>query len=161
MNYPHIDLYADGSAAPNPGIGGYGAILVCGKYRKELSQGYVLSTNNRMELMGVIVALESIKKTSIVIVTTDSKYVVNGIEKGWARNWKSKNWDNNTRLNYDLWDRLLNVLDMHQVTFKWVKGHNGHIENERCDKLAVAAGKGTLLVDVGYNNLTAFVGEIP
>jgi len=152
-----VELYSDGGAEPNPGKGGYGVILSYKGRRKEFLQGYRLTTNNRMELLGVIVGLEQLKRPSEVNVYTDSMYVVEGIEKGWAKNWKSNNWYRNRKgdraLNIDLWERLLNLLEIHQVKVNWVKGHNGHIENERCDFLAEKALKrNDLLIDVAYEN---------
>jgi len=140
-----VYVYSDGACTGNPGPGGYGAILRYGKAEKELSGGFADTTNNRMELMGVIVALESLKEPCDVIVITDSQYVVNGIEKGWAVKWKAQGWMRNSKekaLNPDLWDRLLTAIRRHKVRFEWIRGHNGHSENERCDKLAVTAAHG-------------------
>ncbi len=123
-----------------PRTGGWGAILRLGSHIKELSGGEAHTTNNRMELMGVISALSVLKYPCDVILTTDSKYVVDSVEKGWARSWKKNGWkkaDKKPALNSDLWEILLNLLDTHNVTFNWVKGHAGHPENERCDELAV------------------------
>jgi ribonuclease HI len=142
IDKPVIDLYSDGGACPNPGKGGYGIILSWNGIRKEFSKGYKHTTNNRMELRGVIAGLEKLKTTSVVHIYTDSKYVINGIEKGWALKWKSKNWYRNQTekaINVDLWSRLLDLVAKHEVTFTWVKGHNGHPENERCDQLASSA----------------------
>lgn len=152
---PLIDLYSDGGAEPNPGKGGFGVIMSYKGAKKEFSQGYELTTNNRMELMGVIFGLEKLKTKSIVTVYTDSQYVVNGIEKGWARKWKSNNWFRNKKekaVNYDLWDRLLTLIDSQEkVVINWIKGHAGHPENERCDELAmIALNQDNLLVDDGY-----------
>lgn len=152
---PEIELYSDGGAEPNPGRGGFGVILSYKGHRKEFSQGYTLTTNNRMELMGVIYGLERLKTKSIVTVFTDSKYVIDGVTKGWAEKWKSKNWfrtPTKKAVNYDLWDKLLKLVSQNQeVKFIWVKGHAGHIENERCDQLALLALKGeSLLEDTGY-----------
>ncbi len=152
---PEVNLYSDGGAEPNPGNGGFGVIMSYKGTKREFSQGYGLTTNNRMELMGVIFGLERLKTKSIVNVFTDSRYVIDGIEKGWAERWKSKNWyrtRTEKAINCDLWDKLLTLISAHQkVVFNWVKGHAGHLENERCDKLALAALKGdTLLVDEGY-----------
>lgn len=136
---PHIDLFTDGGAEPNPGNGGFGVILSYKGRQKEFFAGYELTTNNRMELMAVIIGLEKINTKAKVAVYSDSKYVVDGIAKGWAVNWKKNNWikkKGNLVLNKDLWERLLNVIDKHEVEFNWVKGHAGHIENERCDFLA-------------------------
>lgn len=153
---PEINLYSDGGAEPNPGKGGFGLIMSYKGVQKEFSQGYELTTNNRMELMGVIYGLERLKTKSIVNVFTDSRYVIDGIEQGWAKKWKSQNWfrtKNEKAINSDLWERLLNVISIHEkVTVNWVKGHAGHRENERCDELALQALNGNnLLVDEGYN----------
>jgi ribonuclease HI len=152
---PEISLYSDGGAEPNPGKGGFGVIMSYKGVKREFSQGYELTTNNRMELMGVIYGLERLKTKSVVNVFTDSRYVIDGIEKGWAERWRSKNWyrtRTEKAINYDLWDRLLTLISEQQkVTFNWVKGHAGHLENERCDELALAALSGdNLLVDAGY-----------
>lgn len=152
---PEIDLFSDGGAEPNPGKGGFGLILSYKGIKKEFSQGYVLTTNNRMELMGVISGLEKLKTKSIVNVFTDSRYVIDGIDKGWAERWKSKGWyrtRTEKAINHDLWERLLNLISAQEkVVFNWVKGHAGHVENERCDELAMAALNGdNLLEDVGY-----------
>ena len=145
-----INIYTDGSSRGNPGQGGYGAILISGKHRKEISAGYKNTTNNRMELLAVIVALESIKiENAEVLVTSDSKYVVNAIEQKWIYGWQKKNFKDVK--NVDLWQRFLKVFTKHRVRFKWVKGHNNHPENERCDFLATQAAAGrVLLVDEGY-----------
>ena len=136
----HVDIYTDGACSGNPGPGGYGAILVYGGREKELCGGDKMTTNNKMELMAVIVALEALKEPCSVTVTTDSKYVSDGIVQGWAKSWKAKGWkkaDGKPALNPELWDRLLSLLDIHEVEFVWVKGHAGHPYNERCDALAV------------------------
>lgn len=136
---PDIELFTDGGAEPNPGKGGFGVILKHKDKQKELFAGYEFTTNNRMELMAVIIGLEKIKTEAKVTVYSDSKYVVDGIVKGWAINWKKNKWvkkKGNLVLNKDLWERLLNVIEKHKVEFNWVKGHAGHIENERCDFLA-------------------------
>lgn len=136
-----VYVFSDGACSGNPGPGGWGAILRCGDREKELSGGETHTTNNRMELSGVIFALESLKYPCKVIVQTDSKYVVDGISKGWAKSWKKNNWiksDKKPALNKDLWERLLNLLEIHEVSFNWIKGHAGHSENERCDRLAVS-----------------------
>lgn len=136
---PDIDLFTDGGAEPNPGKGGFGTILKHKGRQKEFFAGYELTTNNRMELMAVIFGLEKITTKARVTVYSDSKYVVDGIVNGWAENWKKNNWvrkKGNLVLNKDLWERLLNVIKKHEVTFNWVKGHAGHLENERCDFLA-------------------------
>ena len=145
-----IQIYTDGSSRGNPGKGGYGAVLISGKHRKEISQGFRQTTNNRMELLAVIVALEAIKvKNSDVIVTSDSKYVVDSVEKKWIYGWIKKNFKDVK--NPDLWKRFLEVYSNHNVKFKWIKGHNNHSENERCDFLATQAADGNdLLVDKFY-----------
>ncbi len=151
---PNIKLYSDGGSKPNPGKGGYGIILSYKGINKEFSQGYLNTTNNRMELLGVIAGLERIKTKSNVQVYTDSKYVVNGIEKGWAKKWKRNGWYRNKTdkaINSDLWDRLLTLIDKHKVTLNWVRGHNGHAQNERCDELATEARlKNNLREDSGF-----------
>lgn len=135
-----VEIFTDGACSGNPGPGGYGAILRVGEHTKELSGGSADTTNNRMELMGVIAALSELKYPCDVILTTDSKYVVDSVTKGWARSWKARGWvksDKKPALNADLWEKLLDLLDIHNVKFVWVKGHAGHPENERCDRLAV------------------------
>jgi len=135
-----VEIFTDGACSGNPGPGGYGAILRVGEHVKELSGGEANTTNNRMELMGVIAALSALKYPCDVVLTTDSKYVVDSVTKGWARGWKAKGWiksDKKPALNVDLWEKLLDLLDVHNVKFVWVKGHAGHPENERCDELAV------------------------
>lgn len=148
----HIELYTDGSSRGNPGPGGYGLILRAGPHYKEMSQGFRLTTNNRMELMSVIVGLESLKNPgSQVIVFSDSKYVIDSITKGWVFGWVKKGFAG--KKNKDLWMRFLKIYPKHQVKFQWVKGHNDHPQNERCDALAVAAATGgNLQVDLGYEN---------
>jgi len=139
---PKIELYSDGGAEPNPGKGGYGVILVWNGHKKEFYEGYKMTTNNRMELFGIIKGLEKLKTKSEVQIYTDSKYVIDGIELGWAKKWKANNWFRNKHekaVNSDLWDRLLDLIELHQVKFNWIKGHNGHPENERCDFLATKA----------------------
>ena len=147
-----ILIYTDGSAKGNPGRGGYGIVMLSGKHRKEISAGFLLTTNNRMELLAVIVGLESVKKQkSEIIVYSDSKYVVNAVEKGWLFNWQKKNFKG--KKNSDLWIRFLSVYNKHSIRFFWVKGHNNNIENERCDRLAVSAAEGSNLIsDVWYEN---------
>ena len=147
----HITIYSDGSSMGNPGPGGYGAVLMAGPHRKELSQGYRLTTNNRMELLAVIVGLEALKfPQSVVTIYTDSQYVVNSVEKRWVFDWEKK--DFKGKKNADLWQRFLKIYRCHAVTFKWIRGHAGNTENERCDRLAVAAAQSSqLLEDVGYD----------
>ncbi|MBN1187305.1 MAG: ribonuclease HI [Bacteroidales bacterium] len=145
-----ITIYTDGAARGNPGPGGYGAVLLSGQHRKELSQGFELTTNNRMELLAVIVALEALKqKNSNVTIYTDSKYVADAVEKGWLFDWEKK--DFKKKKNPDLWKRFLNVYHLHNIKFIWIKGHNENKENEHCDKLAVNASMSKrLLKDDGY-----------
>ena len=135
-----VEIFTDGACSGNPGPGGYGAILRCGGREKELSGGEAHTTNNRMELTAVVEALSALKYPCDVILTTDSKYVCDSISKGWARSWKKNGWvksDKKPALNSDLWEKCLALLDVHNVTLKWVRGHAGHPENERCDRLAV------------------------
>lgn len=137
----HVEIFTDGACSGNPGPGGWGAVLRYQGHEKELSGGEASTTNNRMELSAVIAALEALKEPCQVTLTSDSKYVIDAIEKGWARKWRANNWMRNKKepaLNPDLWGRLLDLLDQHEVTLVWVKGHAGHPENERCDALAVA-----------------------
>lgn len=137
----HIDIFTDGACSGNPGPGGWGAILRFGEHEKELSGGEKNTTNNRMELTAVISALSALKEPCEVTLTTDSKYVADGLSKGWAANWKKNGWrkaDKKPALNPDLWDELLRLAEIHTLTISWIKGHAGHSENERCDALAVA-----------------------
>jgi ribonuclease HI len=146
----NIIMYTDGSSLGNPGPGGYGTLLLHGQYRKELSEGFQLTTNNRMELMAVIVGLEALKhKNSDVTIYTDSKYVVDSVEKGWLLNWIRIRFKG--KKNSDLWLRFYEVYQLHRVKFIWVKGHAAIPGNEKCDQLAVAAANSLhLLVDEGY-----------
>lgn len=146
-----ITIYTDGSALENPGPGGYGVVMLSGPYRKELSQGYRLTTNNRMELMAVCVALESLRFAgSNVTLYSDSKYVVEAVNQRWVLNWEKSNFRG--KKNPDLWMRFLRIYRRHNVRFVWVKGHASTIENNRCDHLAVAAAQsGNLLEDTGYS----------
>jgi ribonuclease HI len=140
-----IIIFTDGACSGNPGPGGYGAILRYNHHEKELSGGFCATTNNRMELMAAIAALESLKEPCEATIVTDSQYLVNSVEKGWVYGWKSKGWrktGNKPALNVDLWERMLRLLGRHKVSFKWIGGHAGHAENERCDALAVAAAGG-------------------
>ncbi|WP_446007925.1 ribonuclease HI [Candidatus Electrothrix sp.] len=139
-----VTIYTDGGCQGNPGPGGYGAVLLCGNHRKELSGGYKLTTNNRMELLACIAALEALKYKCDVTVYSDSKYVVDSFEKGWAKRWRTNGWKRNKKdkaENPDLWERLLDLSEQHEVKFRWVKGHAGNIENERCDRMAAEAAK--------------------
>lgn len=134
----YVEIYSDGAASGNPGPGGYGTILQCGVHRKELSGGYAYTTNNRMELLAVIVGLEALKQEGCeVTVYSDSAYVVNAVEKKWLFDWEKKRFRN--KKNADLWQRFLKNFHKHKVKFIWVKGHAGNLFNERCDQLAVAA----------------------
>lgn len=137
-----VIVYTDGACSGNPGPGGYGVILQHGKHTKELSAGFQNTTNNRMEMMAVIAGLSALKEPCEVTVVTDSRYVVDAIEKGWVRRWEANGWMRNKEekaLNVDLWRRLLKLLEKHHVTFTWIRGHNHHPHNERCDRLAVVA----------------------
>lgn len=148
-----ITLFSDGSSLGNPGPGGYGVILRYKEHEKELSDGYALTTNNRMELLGVITGLQALKEACEVNIITDSQYVINGMTK-WIYGWKKKNWTNSANkpvLNKDLWQTLDSLVIKHKVTWTWVKGHDGHEENERCDVLAKnAASQPNLKEDKGY-----------
>ena len=135
-----VEIYTDGACSGNPGPGGYAAILRFGEHYKEISGGEANTTNNRMELMGAIAGLSALKYPCDVVLTTDSKYVVDSVTKGWAKGWKANVWiksDKKPALNVDLWEKLLDLLEVHNVEFVWVKGHAGHPYNERCDQLAV------------------------
>ncbi|MBR2387339.1 MAG: ribonuclease HI [Clostridia bacterium] len=135
----HVDIYTDGACRGNPGKGGWGAILIYGKNKKEMSGGERQTTNNRMELMAAIEALTVLKEPCEVTLTSDSKYLVDAIEKGWLDSWKKNGWrkaDRSEVLNVDLWQRLIAQLERHKVSFVWVHGHTGHEYNERCDVLA-------------------------
>ena len=137
----YVEIFTDGACSGNPGPGGWGVVLRCEGHEKELSGGERETTNNRMELTAAIMGLAALKRRCKVRLVTDSKYVADGINKGWAASWKNNGWrkaDKKPALNVELWDRLLELLSEHDVTIEWVKGHAGHPENERCDKLAVA-----------------------
>ena len=157
-----VNIYTDGACRGNPGRGGYGIVMewVGKPYKKEFSQGFVKTTNNRMELLAVIVGLEQIKKDGFKItVFSDSKYVVDAVEKGWVFNWVKKGFKG--KKNADLWKRFLKVYKKQQVKFQWIKGHNDHPQNERCDALAVAAShKSELLVDKGYESRNTPDGKL-
>ncbi len=139
----NVEIFTDGACKGNPGPGGWGAILRYGAAEKELSGGAPDTTNNKMELSAVIEALKCLKEPCRVMLYSDSTYVCNSINEGWIKNWLAKNWVNRGKPvpNADLWKQLLPLLDKHEVTFNWVRGHNGHPENERCDRLAVAAAE--------------------
>ena len=150
MTREPIQLYTDGACSGNPGPGGFAAILRCGPLEKVISAGYAVTTNNRMELLAVITGLEAIRwEQADVTVWSDSSYVVDAVEKGWVFSWEQKNFAK--KANPDLWIRFLAVYRKHLVRFRWIRGHNGHPENERCDRLAVAASQGKdLLTDSGF-----------
>lgn len=136
-----VTIYTDGACSGNPGAGGWGTILVYKGREREMSGGAAETTNNRMELTAVIEGLKALKESCKVTVVTDSQYVANGINLGWAQSWKANGWrkkDRKPALNPELWDELLTLISKHEVTIEWVKGHDGHPENERCDKMAVA-----------------------
>jgi ribonuclease HI len=149
-----ITLYTDGACSNNPGPGGYGVILLYESNRKELSGGYRLTTNNRMEILAAIKGLEALKEPCDVTLYSDSQYLVNAIEKGWAERWQAAGWMRNKKekaVNPDLWERLLDLCEIHKVRFEWLRGHAGHDENERCDELATAAVRSSnLALDEGY-----------
>ncbi|NMB72028.1 MAG: ribonuclease HI [Bacteroidales bacterium] len=149
---PSVTIYTDGASKGNPGPGGYGIVMISGSYRKELSAGYRLTTNNRMELLAVIVALEQLRfSPTWVTVYSDSKYVVDAVGKGWVFGWEKKRFAK--KKNADLWIRFLEVYRKHEVTFKWLKGHADHPENELCDRMAVAAAtSSSLLQDQKYES---------
>jgi len=153
---PVIEIYTDGGCEPNPGPGGYGVVLIHPKKRAEASGGFRLTTNNRMEIFAAIVGLEMLKQPCTVTLNSDSQYVVEAMKNGWVESWKTKQWwhSRTERVpNHDLWERLLALCETHQVEFRWVKGHAGNAENERCDRLAMAAlSQPNLPVDEGYEN---------
>ncbi|MDC0201619.1 ribonuclease HI [Flavobacteriales bacterium] len=156
----NVIIYTDGSSKGNPGNGGYGIVLMCGAYRKEVSEGFELTTNNRMELLSVIVGLESLKKEkTFVTIYSDSKYVVDAIEKKWLFSWEKKNFLK--KKNPDLWIRFLKIYRKHMVSFVWIKGHSNIKENERCDQLAVKAAESKeLKKDFWYENNVANNNEL-
>ncbi|MBF6600128.1 MAG: ribonuclease HI [Dehalococcoidia bacterium] len=149
-----IVIHTDGACLGNPGPGGYGVVLQYGAHRRELSGGFRRTTNNRMELMAVIEGLRALKEPCDVTLYSDSQYVVRAMTEGWARRWRANGWrrDRTTKAsNPDLWEELLRLTEVHNVEFRWVRGHAGNRENERCDELAVAAAEGReLAVDAGY-----------
>lgn len=156
-----VDMYTDGSSLGNPGKGGYGVVLISGAHRKELSGGYRLTTNNRMELLAVITGLEQLKAPCCeVTVYSDSQYVVNAVEKGWIFSWEKKNFGKIK--NPDLWRRFLNIYRKHRVRLVWIKGHANIPENERCDYLATKASRSAdLMEDTGYNPSEQEPAKIP
>ena len=155
-----VIIYTDGACSGNPGPGGYGTVMQYGDNRKELSGGFRNTTNNRMELLAVIKGLQLLNRPCEVTVFSDSKYIVDAVNKGWARRWQANGWKRNKRekaLNPDLWARLLKLLDIHEVSLRWVKGHAGNPGHERADTLAVAASHGdNLAIDEGYEKQTTF-----
>ncbi|MCK4260214.1 MAG: ribonuclease HI [Halanaerobiales bacterium] len=152
----YVQLYTDGACSGNPGPGGYGTILVFNQHRKEVSGGYQKTTNNRMEIIAVLRGLKNLKEKCKVTVYSDSKYVVDAMTLGWVEKWQRNGWKRNKKdwaSNIDLWERMLDLCEKHEVEFKWVKGHAGHPENERCDEMAVAASKqDNRPIDKGYEN---------
>ncbi|MCL1924494.1 MAG: ribonuclease HI [Defluviitaleaceae bacterium] len=145
-----ITIYTDGACSGNPGPGGFGVVLIAGNLRKEISEGFQDTTNNRMELKAVITGLSMLKKPSKVNLFTDSRYIVDAVTKKWVYNWKSKGWKRSTgekALNIDLWEELLPLLEKHEVAFNWVKGHAGNEENERCDELARKGASNPVNID--------------
>lgn len=148
-----VNIFTDGAARGNPGPGGYGVVLIAGKHYKELAEGFRKTTNNRMELLAVIKALEAMKVEGLEItIYTDSKYVCEAVEKGWVFNWHRTNFKG--KKNADLWTQFLRLYPKHKIRFQWVKGHAGHKENERCDVLATGAADNTanLLIDAGFES---------
>ena len=149
-----LDIYTDGACSGNPGKGGYGVVMIYKGNRKEFSEGFIETTNNRMEILAVIKSLEALKEPCNVNLYSDSKYVVDAVEKGWAKKWKSNGWKRNKNemaSNIDMWERLLNLLEKHNVKFIWVKAHADNVENERCDFLArQAIANNQLIKDIGY-----------
>ncbi|MGE5679622.1 MAG: ribonuclease HI [Bacillota bacterium] len=152
----HVTIYTDGGSLGNPGPGGYGAVVIYKDRRKEITGGYRLTTNNRMEITAAIEGLKALKENCRVTLYTDSQYLVNSIMKGWVRKWKANGWKRNKKdkaVNVDLWEKLLVLLEKHEVEFKWLKGHAGHVENELCDKLSKqSASLINLPIDPGYKS---------
>jgi ribonuclease HI len=155
-----VRIYTDGACSGNPGPGGYGVVLLHGEKRREIAGGYRWTTNNRMEMMAVIVGLRALRFPCAVTLYTDSRYLADGIEKGWAVKWRENGWiksDKKPALNPDLWEELLELLSRHAVKVVWLKGHAGHAENEKCDRLSVQALKGAgLSVDEAYERGNPF-----
>ena len=149
-----VVIYTDGACTGNPGPGGYAAILTYGEHKKEISGGVRRTTNNRMELTAAIIGLKALRKRSQVVLYSDSEYVVKAMSKRWAERWKANGWKRNKKekaLNSDLWERLLDLCNYHEVEFRWMRGHSGNHNNERCDHLAVEAAHATpLAIDEGY-----------
>jgi ribonuclease HI len=154
MSKKQVTVYTDGACLGNPGPGGYGVVLLYGNHRKEISGGFRLTTNNRMEILAAIAGLEALREPCRVTLYSDSQYLVNAMRMDWAARWRANNWMRNKRekaLNPDLWERLLRLSESLAVEFRWIRGHAGDPENERCDQLAMAAAKGeNLATDTGY-----------
>ncbi len=154
----HVTLYTDGGCINNPGPGGFGVVLLYDSHRKELSGGFRRTTNNRMEILAAITGLEVLKEPCRVTLYSDSQYLVNAIEKDWAQRWQANGWMRNKSekaVNPDLWQRMLDLCKIHKVQFKWLRGHAGHDENERCDELATAAARGSnLAIDEVYERIS-------
>jgi ribonuclease HI len=150
----HVTIYTDGACIGNPGLGGYGVVILYGGHRKEISGGFTRTTNNRMELMAAIVGLLALNQRCKVTLYSDSEYVVKAVTQGWAKRWRANGWKRNKKdmaLNADLWEKLLDLCEQHEVQFNWVKGHNAIPENEKCDELSnEAASKPNLPKDAGY-----------
>ncbi|MBI4809868.1 MAG: ribonuclease HI [Ignavibacteriales bacterium] len=161
----HVKIYTDGACIGNPGRGGYGIILIHGKSRKEISGGFRLTTNNRMELMAAIVGLETLKYRCSVTIYTDSQYLADSVNLGWLKKWRAKGWMRNKKepvINPDLWEKLLTLCDKHDVEFEWVKGHSDNLENECCDILSYqAAQRKDLPVDEGYECKNTRLTSVP
>jgi ribonuclease HI len=156
----HVTIYTDGACIGNPGPGGYGVMLMYQDCRRELSGGYRMTTNNRMEIMAAIVGLEALKERCRVTMYSDSQYLVKAMSQGWAKRWRAKGWMRNRSqraLNPDLWERLLQLCDYHEVEFEWIRGHTRSPENLRCDELAMqAAQQADLPADYGYERMLQF-----
>jgi ribonuclease HI len=157
MILKQVTIYTDGACLGNPGPGGYGVVLLCEGHRKEFSGGFRLTTNNRMEILAAVIALEALKQRCEATLYSDSQYLVNAMRQGWALRWRANSWRRNKSelaLNPDLWARLLVCTERHKVEFRWLRGHAGNPENERCDELAMAAAKGkNFAADVGYESV--------
>lgn len=153
--HPSVTIYSDGACLGNPGRGGYGTVLLFGSHRKELAGGFQRTTNNRMELLGAIVGLESLTRPCKVELWSDSQYLIHAMTKGWLTGWQKRGWRTSSKepvKNRDLWERLLRAIEGHEIRWQWVRGHTGNPENERCDQLAVgAANGGELAEDTGYD----------
>jgi len=154
MALKQVTIYTDGACLGNPGPGGYGVVLLYGEHRREISGGFRRSTNNRMEILAAIAGMRALKEKCRVLLYSDSQYLVNAIDQGWAERWRANGWRRNKSdkaLNPDLWAELLKLVEANKVEFRWIRGHAGHPENERCDQLAMEAARGkNLAVDFGY-----------